>query len=367
MKVAFPVGGAPLPTMPDVSTAGQEIMERLEQLCLGSGLQALAGRLAELGALVGDDLADLEAAFELIPHRPERVNLAAHHLLTAGGKRLRPLCVILAARAGSGYGAEVRDLAVAIELVHNATLLHDDVVDLGESRRGSATARKIYGNAASIFAGDWLLIEALRRVTDTGRIGLLRALYDTIEEMIYAESLQLENRGRLDLTRSDYLRVSEGKTASVFRWAMRAGGEVGGLSSLQVGALESFGNDLGVAFQAIDDVLDLAGDAETTGKDLFTDLREGKMTLPVILGLERSSLLAEHLREALAADAEAPVDAAVWRAVAAELAATGAVDTTVSIARERSAQAIGRLAVLPHGPARRALETVAEGLVTRSF
>lgn len=367
MKVAFPTLGAPLPVLSTSPDAGQEILDRLETLCIGSGLDGLARRLAELGALVGDDLSDLEHAFETLPRRPERVGQAAAHLLAAGGKRLRPLCVLLAARAGNGYSAEARDFAIAIELVHNATLLHDDVVDLGDARRGAATARKVFGNAASIFAGDWLLVEALRRVTQTGRLDLLLALYDTIEEMIFAESLQLENRGRLDLGRGDYLRVAEGKTASVFRWALRAGAEAGGLAGPQVAALASFGNDLGVAFQAVDDLLDLTGDAESTGKDLFADLREGKMTLPIIVGLERSTALATHLAEALASDAEAPVDPAVWRAVVAELASTGAVEATLELARARSAQAIARLAVLPAGSARRALETVAEGLVSRSF
>jgi octaprenyl-diphosphate synthase len=363
MKVALQVDES----SPAESSVGQEILARLEGLCRGSGLDGLAVRLAELGVLVGADLADLELALADLPRRPERVGLAAQHLVAAGGKRLRPLCVLLAARVGRGYGPEARDLAVAVELVHDATLLHDDVVDLGDSRRGAPTARRVYGNAASIFAGDWLLVEALRRVHRAGSASLLQALFDTIEEMIFAESLQLENRGRLDLGRAEYLRVAEGKTASVFRWAMRAGGEIGGLVPSAVAALESFGLDVGVAFQAVDDLLDLTGDAGTTGKDLFADLREGKMTFPVIVGLERSRSLREHLAAVVAADGDSTVEADAWRAVVAELRTTGAVEATLELARERSARAIAALAVLPAGPARRALETVAEGLVARSF
>src|SRR5262249_22155884 len=148
-----------------------------------------------------------------------------------------PLCVALAARAGNGFGAAARQLAVAVELVHTATLLHDDVVDVGDTRRGAPAARVVYGNAASIFAGDWLLVEALRRVRAAAVPDALDRLLDIIEEMIMAESTQLDRRGVMVADRAAYFRVVEGKTASLFRWALWAGGRAGGLDERACRAL----------------------------------------------------------------------------------------------------------------------------------
>src|SRR5262249_20100903 len=153
-----------------------------------------------------------------------------------------------------------RAYAVAVELVHNATLLHDDVVDLGDKRRGADTARVVYGNAASIFAGDFLLIEALRRIQAAGLPAVLDKGLDVIRQMVIAETLQLESRGRVRSSIDDYFRIVEGKTASLFQWAMFAGARAGGVSPEIEGALETYGLKLGVAFQLVDDVLDVAGD-----------------------------------------------------------------------------------------------------------
>ncbi len=260
----------------------------------------------------------------------------------------------------------MRDLAVAVELVHNATLLHDDVVDGSDTRRGAPTARKVYGNAASIFAGDWLLIEALRRVDRTRLPGLLDELFATIEEMIFAESIQLENRGRLALDRHTYFAVVEGKTASVFRWAMVAGALAAGLPDGQRAALRDFGVHLGVAFQAVDDLLDLTGDAAKTGKQLFTDLREGKMTYLLILALERRPET-RPLLEAIAAHGERELDDAEAAAVVQLLRETRAVEDCLEMARSRSAAAVACLESLPDSRARRALATVAESIVDRDL
>src|SRR5262249_38017531 len=151
-------------TLPSKRSESPDVMARLGELCQLRGLPGLADRLQLLGEIAGEDLMWCEAELEALPRYQSPVFSSATHLLDLGGKRLRPLCVALAARAGIGFGPAARELAVAVELVHSATLLHDDVVDLGTMRRGAPTARAVYGNAASIFAGDWLLIEALRRV-----------------------------------------------------------------------------------------------------------------------------------------------------------------------------------------------------------
>ncbi len=348
--------------------AGVDLLARLEGICAGRGLARLADRLADLAAFVVGDLAQFEQEFARLPRETHLVGESASHLLDLGGKRLRPMCVTLASRVGGSCDRAALDLAVAAELVHHATLLHDDVVDLGDSRRGAPTARAIYGNAASIFAGDWLLIEALRRVERCRLPGVLVELFATIEEMIFAESLQLEWRGRATTDRDLYFRVVEGKTASLFRWAMRAGGLAGGLDEAQRQALGDYGAHLGVAFQAVDDLLDLTGDTSRTGKELFADLREGKMTYPVIVALERSPHLRPAIEEILATGCEEPVyDAGAVAAVVAALDDTGAMTDCLELARSRSADAVASLARLPDGRARRALATVAEAIVDRDL
>jgi octaprenyl-diphosphate synthase len=357
----------------DVAPApSAQLIGHLGRACDRNGLPDLSTRLAELEAWVRGELKDFEAELAVVPRGARAVQRAAHHLLDLGGKHLRPMCVALASKLGSGFGPAARQLAVAVELVHTATLLHDDVVDVADTRRGQPAARALYGNAASIFAGDWLLVDALRRVRNAGVDGLLDRMLGIIEEMILAESLQLERRGRppgsstvqSDLV--DYFRVVEGKTAALFRWAMVAGGKAGGIDADGCSALERFGLHLGVAFQAVDDRLDFDGDVAATGKDLFADVREGKLTYPLLIAIEREPALARLVAE-LAAEAE--TSGTLSRDRAGELVAglhrTGALDATRRLAEERVAAAIAALSSLPAGPARDALVTVAEATLLR--
>ena len=341
------------------------LLARLGSVVGPRDIPQLERRLLDLESWVAADLVDFERELSALTLGTSAVERSAHHLLDLDGKHVRPLCVVLAARAGSGFDASARQLAVAVELVHSATLLHDDVVDLGETRRGAATARTVYGNAASIFAGDWLLVEALRRIRRAGVAGLLDRMLEIIEEMILAESVQLENRGRINAALEDYFRVVEGKTAALFRWAMLAGARAGGLDDHDAAALERFGHHLGVAFQAVDDLLDISGDAMVTGKALFTDLREGKMTYPLILALERAPDLVPVLAECagLAPDEELP-RRAVERVLGA-LAATGALDDCRALAGRHAAEAARAIEALPAGPGKTALITVAETTAMR--
>ena len=269
-----------------------EVMGRLRDLCEERGLGELARNLEDLGRWIADDLVNVERELrEIEPHPTSLVEKAGTHLLGVGGKRLRPLCVVLASRVGSGATRSVLDLAVAVELVHNATLLHDDVIDVADQRRGQPAARVEFGNAASIFAGDWLLVEALRRVDAAAVPGAMSSLLETIAQMIEAESLQLENRGRIHTNRDLYFEIAEGKSATLFQLAMLAGALAGGLSPAEAAALQEYGRKLGIAFQVIDDLIDVAGDPAETGKALFTDLGEGKMTFPLIIALWSASPL----------------------------------------------------------------------------
>nr|MDQ3369380.1 polyprenyl synthetase family protein [Myxococcota bacterium] len=277
------------------------VLDRLAHVSTTRGAPALADRLASLDRFVRQDLVDFEAELVVLPRGARVIQQAAHHLLDLRGKHLRPLCVAIASRFGEGFTAQARGLAVAVELVHSATLLHDDVVDLAERRRGQPSAAVVYGNAASIFAGDWLLVAALRRISATGVDGMLDKMLTVIDEMILAESVQLERRGKLGQEaelRAAYFEIVEGKTAALFRWAMIAGARAAGLPVACETALERFGLHLGVAFQAVDDELDFA---ENTGKDPLVDLREGKITYPLVGALEREPGLRPRL-EALLAD-----------------------------------------------------------------
>ncbi len=338
----------------------------LESAVRVRGPEGAEARLAELRAFLQSDLEGIERELDALELAPTSMHASAGHLLGAGGKRLRPLCVALAARAGAGFSSEARDLAVAAELVHAATLLHDDVVDLGERRRGLPAARMIYGNAASIFAGDWLLVEALVRVRRTGLYDVLDRALGVLTEMLDAEALQLERRGKLDGSSEATMRIILGKTASLFRWSLFAGARAGGLDERACHLLEGYGERLGVAFQITDDLLDVEGDPEQIGKDLFGDLREGKATYPLMLALEREPELAGELAACVERGA---VDGAMGARVLSVMRRTGAVDDARRCAEGLVAEAnaaVGELSrELGPRPALRALTTVAETIATR--
>lgn len=358
---------------PSDVTTSQDVLQRLAAVCTQSGLEKLARDLVDLSSFIGSDMEAFELRFsEPLRHIGEneqtRIHAAARHLLRVDGKRLRPLSVIVASKVGRGFDNRVADLAIAVELVHIATLLHDDVVDVGDQRRGEPSARAIYGNAASIFAGDWVLIEALRRVQQASIPHVLDELLTTISQMIYAESVQLETRGRLDVTPNQWLQIVEGKTAALFSWAMAAGARAGGLGEEGVEALRAFGGHLGVAFQAVDDVLDLTGDASVTGKHLFADLREGKMTYPLLLAVDGDPSVTEVLREIVEQGqdlAREQLDPARLQHVLAALDKTRAVPRCMELARERLEEAYAALAVLPDGEAKDSLKTLANMAVSR--
>lgn len=335
------------------------------------GTAELAERLSALRAWLADELATLEASIRDATDGTEDRTLAeraAAWLIARPGKRVRPLCVVLAARVGGrGLDPAVRDAAVAAELVHAATLLHDDVIDVGDTRRGAAAARVVYGNSASILAGDHLLVEALRRIDAGPRGGdpaLLTRMLDVIGQMVRAEALQLERRGRFDPDRGAYLDIIDGKTASLFRWSLWAGGRLGGLDRDVLDALDSVGTALGRAFQLVDDVLDLAGDPAVCGKSLLADVREGKLTWPLIGGAERDPQVAAMLARWL--ETEAEPDAAEVGALQRRLRACGAIDDARAFARSCADDARDALVALPPGPARVAIDGVITAAVERA-
>lgn len=341
----------------------------LESVSAERDVENVAERVEDLRRTIRIDLADVEAVIRTVVRGPAEdgetpMQGCVRHLLGLPGKRLRPMCVALAARCGTGYSEAVRDLAASAELVHNSTLLHDDVVDLGERRRGAPTARVIFGNAASVYAGDWLLVEALERIQGAGIPGLMERMFEVLRAMLIGEALQLKNRGVLRGAMDDYFRVIDGKTSRLFRWALYAGARAGSLGAPECAALEEYGADLGLAFQIIDDVLDLSGDPAAFGKSMLTDLREGKMTYPLLLAAQRDPALAERLEHACRG-AEIEIDPALVEHLDRALRDTGALADARALAEEHAARAVAHLAPLDDGPAKLALEGITVAVVNR--
>lgn len=341
------------------------VVPRLASLCHAHGLSDLSARLERLARLVHADMGVIETELGTLPRRGDVVRESAGMLVDAGGKRLRPMCVALAARLGTGFDARAKDLAVAVELVHSATLLHDDVVDIGEQRRGRPTARTVFGNASSIFAGDWLLIEALRRVQRAHLDDVFTALLDAIDEMIVAEAAQLESRGRIVADREAWLAIVDGKTAALFRWALLGGGRAGGLDSSSCECLVDYGTQLGIAFQAVDDVLDLIGDPKTTGKGSLSDLKEGRLTLPLIIAAEREPGVTGLLQELMMSPEDSAAAAEIRFAVLDAVSRADATQECVAFARRCAEKAVASLEAFHPGDVRDAFEAVALATVLR--
>ena len=240
-------------------------------------------------------------------------------------------------------------------------MLFRSVVDVSDVRRGSPTARVIYGNAASVYAGDWLLIDALQRLENAGRSDLMVRLLRVLREMLDGEALQLDKRGNVDASVDDYFRIVRGKTASLFRFALYAGGAAGLASPADCDALGEFGEAMGVAFQVTDDVLDLSGAATDLGKNIFADLHEGKFTLPLLLAMERAPALRETLRSGMTGEVRPGLDAEVLRT----LESTGALVDARAKALALSTEAMAALSGIADSPAKQALEQVAVALVHR--
>jgi octaprenyl-diphosphate synthase len=320
----------------------------------------------EAARLAGEDLGRLEASLpRLCTGAPPELGAAAEHLLVAGGKRVRALLTLLCARAAGGSGGVA--LAVAAELAHAATLLHDDVIDEGDIRRGRPTSRLLWGNAVSVLSGDFLLTRALDLACGAGVPGALEELIEVLRELVAGEALQLSLRGKLDTTEAEYTRVVHGKTASLFRWAARAGCRAGGGSARMADAMGEYGWHVGIAFQLSDDALDFEADEAAFGKALLQDVREGTLTLPVIRALEADPALREDLRAAFAAaEEERAPDPRVVQAIAEAVRAARGAEIARAEAATEADTAIAALASVPDSPYRRTLIEVARGLAQRS-
>ena len=296
--------GYPHPT----SLSHKQVMDALVTLGEIAKKHGLDGPMAEVMArsseLLGQGLTEMEnALLGSLDGASKNVSEVCGHIIEAGGKRIRPVICMLSYRAARGADLLPLDLAMSCELLHNSTLLHDDVIDEGDVRRGRPSARVAYGNALSILGGDYLLMRCVEIVAQSGS-RYMPPFVETLRMLVEGEVVQLRLRGSVNTTEKEYLEIIEGKTASLFRWAANAGAMAADADKKTCEALGLFGRNVGMAFQLIDDVLDLSADAQALGKDLLADIGEGKMTLPVILAAERCDDLKPMLAE-LAAGGDA--------------------------------------------------------------
>ena len=255
----------------------------------------------DLPAIQALAAADMAAVDALIRRRlgsdVALVNQVAEHIIAAGGKRLRPMLLLLAARAFGHSGADAHQLAAVVEFIHTATLLHDDVVDESDLRRGRKTANALFGNAPSVLVGDFLYSRSFQLMVELERMPVMKILADTTNAIAEGEVLQLLHIRNPDTDEPAYLNVIERKTAVLFAAATRIGAQLAGVDETLQQRLHDYGMALGYAFQIADDVLDYSADETTLGKHLGDDLAEGKATLPLIHAIQHSDpVVRERLR-----------------------------------------------------------------------
>jgi octaprenyl-diphosphate synthase len=291
------------------------------------------------------------------------INTVSDYIIAAGGKRMRPALVLLVSRALGFSGPAMHELAAVVEFIHTATLLHDDVVDESDMRRGRKTANATFGNATSVLVGDFLYSRAFQMMVGVNRMQVLQILADATNVIAEGEVLQLLNMHDPATDEAAYLRVIRYKTAKLFEAAARIGAVLADASPAVQEQAATYGQALGTAFQLVDDALDYSGDSATLGKNVGDDLREGKPTLPLIIAMQRSSVqdrtLIEHaIREG---------DTQNIEHIAALINRCGALDVTYEHARAEATRGMAAIAAWQPNPAQQALLTLQDFSVTRLY
>jgi len=324
----------------------------------------------DVNALVALAKSDMAAVDALIIQRMQSdvpvIPALAEHLISAGGKRLRPLLTVASARACGGEGdiAAARKLAASVEFIHTATLLHDDIVDSSEMRRGKVAAHLIWGAASSVLVGDFLFARAFELMVETDSIRALGVLATASSVIAEGEVLQLTRSHDVNLDEATYLQIIRAKTAELFAAACETGALGVGVSADKVQAMRDYGMALGIAFQLSDDALDYGATSEALGKNAGDDFAEGKVTLPLLLAIERT-------KDAHGDFWTRTVDRGDRKDGDFETALKlmhecGAINATLDRAYEYADQAKAALSVLPPSDWRRALEDVADYAVSRA-
>jgi octaprenyl-diphosphate synthase len=328
-------------------------------------------------ARIASDLELVEASLrDQLESKVELIGVVGSHLLSSGGKRLRPALVLLAAELCGYTGPRRIALAAALELLHTATLIHDDIVDLAEMRRGRPAANAIWGNRRVVLAGDFLYARASSILVEDGDLEIVESYARTIRLMAEGELLQLERSFDVDVTEAHYFDVIERKSATLLSHCCEIGSLLGGVTRGERNRIREYGRQLGLAFQLRDDCLDYESALEDLGKQPFADLREGKITLPLILALKRcrvgerehvSSILKSAARLADEHGGTAPLDSVELdlAPVAEMVTRYHGLSDTKQRAEDRVAKALEAIAPFPDGPAKSALRAAAEFSVAR--
>ena len=289
----------------------------------------------------------------------------AGHLIAGGGKRMRPMLTLACARLLDYPGTRHHKLAAAVEFIHTATLLHDDVVDGSGLRRGKRTANIIWGNPASVLVGDFLFSRSFELMVEDGSLKVLRILSRASAVIAEGEVDQLTAQRRVETSEDHYLAIISAKTAALFAAASRIAAVVAERDEAVEEALDSYGRNLGIAFQLVDDAIDYSSDAKTMGKGVGDDFRDGKMTLPVILAYARGSEADRRFwREAIEGDRNSEEDLAHATRL---LRSAGAIDDTLARARLYGRRAIDALGPFPGGKAKSALTEAVEFAISRAY
>jgi len=325
----------------------------------------IATPIERLLTLLGDDMERVNAlirarmASEHAPRIPE----VTAHLVEAGGKRLRPLLTLAAARLCGYEGDHHVRLAATVEFIHTATLLHDDVVDESARRRGRPTANLLWDNKSSVLVGDYLFARAFQLMVETGSLRVLDILSNAAAVIAEGEVLQLASAADLATTEAVYFQVIRGKTAALFSAATEVGGVIADAPEAQVRALHAYGDALGLSFQITDDLLDYGGVSERLGKNTGDDFRERKVTLPVIRALARADAgERDFWLRAIGRGDQREGDLETAKRL---LARHGSLESTRATALDYAARAADALAPLPDGPIRRQLADLADFVVAR--
>jgi octaprenyl-diphosphate synthase len=318
-------------------------------------LQLVAADLNRVNQVILDRM---QSEVTLIPE-------LAGHLIAGGGKRMRPMLTLACARLLDYPGARHHQLAAAVEFIHTATLLHDDVVDGSGLRRGKRTANIIWGNPASVLVGDFLFSRAFELMVEDGSLKVLRILSRASAIIAEGEVDQLTAQRRVDTSEDHYLSIISAKTAALFAAACRIAAVVAERDERIEEALDAYGRNLGIAFQLVDDAIDYASDARTMGKGVGDDFRDGKVTLPVILAFARGSE-ADRVFWRDAMEGRRASEADLAHAIRL-LSASGGISDTINRARFYGQRAIDALGPFPSGKAKAALTEAVEFAISRAY
>lgn len=305
---------------------------------------------------------------ELIEQLKSRVPVAFNigaHIMNSGGKRIRPQLCVISARMGGYEGLDSIKLSGAIECIHTATLLHDDVVDMADTRRGRPSANTLWSNEMCVLGGDFILAKAFSALTSIGNLRILQIVSRATERLSEGELFQMMNIGNINLSEKDYFQVIADKTAILMEAACRGGAILGNLAAEQEEALASFGFNLGMAFQMTDDVIDYKSDKETMGKTPGKDIEEGKLTLPLILGLKKASDSDRNVIKKMIEDKSMSDEKLIW--LREFLDRTGGISEALEVSRGRLTQAVDKLSIFPESEEKSALMKLSDRILHRTY